>query len=72
MQEASMNCPKCEAEMEEGFVGDSIRHQVVAPFWYSGAFKISFWGGLGLRKRKRYYVQTWRCTGCGYLESYAL
>jgi Domain of unknown function (DUF6487) len=65
-----MKCPKCEAEMEQGFIADQVR-AAWPPFWYSGIFKRSFWGGLSGKKRKAFYVQSWRCTGCGYLEAYA-
>lgn len=64
-------CPKCEQEMELGFVVDRTYGGHLLPAWYSGVFKRTFWGGLGLGKRKSFYVQTLRCTACGYLESYA-
>jgi hypothetical protein len=60
--------------MEQGFVADAThphRYSQLA-VWYSGAPTRSFWGGLNLRDRTRFYVQTWRCSECGYLESYAL
>jgi hypothetical protein len=66
-----MDCPKCDEEMEQGFVLNRV-HEVTAPHWYSGMFKRTFWGGVDLKNRKRFYVQTWRCTECGYLEAYAL
>lgn len=64
-------CPKCEREMELGFVANATFGGHVVSTWYSGPFKPSFWRGLGLRKRKAFYVRTLRCTNCGYLESYA-
>ena len=66
-----MNCPKCSSAMELGFIADVTHGGVVAPRWYSGRLEWSFWGGLRLRKRACLYVQTMRCTQCGYLESYA-
>lgn len=66
-----MNCSKCEAEMEQGFIADHVHGGAYASFWYSGVFKRSFWGGFGAKNRKAFYVQSWRCTGCGYLEAYA-
>lgn len=66
-----MDCPKCQAHMELGFVADATYGGLRMPVWYSGPFKRSFWSGLGLRKRKAFYVQTMRCTACGFLEQYA-
>jgi predicted nucleic-acid-binding Zn-ribbon protein len=67
-----MNCPKCKEEMEQGFIADSGHGKYFAQFWHSGLFKRSFWGGIaGAKSRKQVQVQTWRCTGCGYLEAYA-
>lgn len=68
-----MECLRCKGKMESGFVGDAGHYNSVQPaVWYSGRPERSFWGGLKLRGRKRIYVQTLRCAGCGYLESYAL
>ena len=66
-----MNCVKCQGEMEQGFIANHVMRRIEAPVWYAGAFERSFWSGLSLGKRKRFYVQTWRCAGCGYLEAYA-
>ncbi len=53
-----MNCPKCEGEMERGFIPDwGHGGQTKAPFWYSGVFKSSFWGGIkDVKHRRQFYV----------------
>jgi len=56
--------------MAEGFTTDHVLRRVELPVWHAGPFKRSFWSGLGLGKRQAFFVQTWRCTDCGYLESY--
>jgi len=70
-----MECLRCQSEMELGFVGDATHNHYVrwirAPVWYAGPLEWSFWGGLKLSKRRQIFVQTMRCVGCGYLESYA-
>lgn len=66
-----MDCPKCQAHMELGFIADATYIAVLMQVWYSGKYNPSWWGGLRLRKRKTYYVQTMRCTACGFLEQYA-
>jgi hypothetical protein len=59
-------CPKCSGEMEKGFLGDkSDLANEVRQCWGTG---ISITGG-GLDNS--HPVTTYRCTSCGYLESYA-
>lgn len=67
-----MECPKCEGEMQQGFIPDLAHYRnPELPVWYPGTFKRSFWGGIAGKTRQRLYVQTWRCADCGYLEAYA-
>lgn len=69
-----MECLRCQGEMEAGFTGDQGYHRTSmrGQVWYSGRPQWSFWSGLKLKGRRQIYVQTMRCTSCGYLESYAL
>ena len=65
-------CPKCQSSMSEGFIvdnGDSGRRHVSA--WVEGQPEKSIWTGLKLRGRTPVQIATWRCGGCGFLESYA-
>jgi hypothetical protein len=39
--------------------------------WIDGAPEPSFWSGLKLKGHQRLPVTTYRCSACGYLESYA-
>ena len=39
--------------------------------WVSGSAEKSFWTGVKLSGRAKFEVSTLRCTGCGYLESFA-
>jgi hypothetical protein len=65
-------CPKCQRAMEEGFLLDKGHMNVASTAeWLEGAPESSFWTGLKTRDRERLSVRTFRCTGCGYLESYA-
>ena len=61
--------------MEEGFVGDNNLTNVIPSIWIEGSTESSFWTGMSGVKatgRTKRRVQTYRCTGCGYLESFAL
>ena len=58
--------------MESGFVIDKVGNDSSrAPEWAEGAPERSFWTGLKLDGRERHTVVTYRCSRCGYLESYA-
>lgn len=72
MSSESTQCPKCRGQMEPGFLLDKAHHdQLKSSEWLEGQPESSFWGGLKTKGRDRFPVRTNRCTGCGYLESYA-
>ena len=66
-------CPKCASAMEEGFLLDKTDPTgfPLAPEWAEGTPEPSMWTGLKLKGRVRHKVTTYRCTHCGFLESYA-
>jgi hypothetical protein len=64
-------CPKCHGAMEVGFVVDNTYGAVAASEWASGEPVYSIWTGMKMRGRERHPVITYRCAGCGFLESYA-
>ena len=72
MREKRIECPRCKKAMSTGFMldrGDSDRKHVAQ--WIEGVPEKSFWTGLSVKKRVVIPAVTYRCTGCGYLESYA-
>ena len=73
MSDKSIKCPKCNAEMDEGFILDKGHYnaQMVSQ-WVEGAPERSIWTGIKTKGRDKFQVTTYRCSGCGYLESYAL
>ena len=60
-------CPKCGAEMEEGF---TLEHRQAAR-WISGQPETSFLGDIKASGREHRAIESYRCVVCGYLESYA-
>ncbi len=62
-----MNCSKCKARMEDGFIPDS---QLGPEFWVPGPRPSSFWKRL-LGYKNSVPITTYRCPKCGALESYA-
>ncbi len=67
------DCPKCQAPMSPGFVVDQGDYSITTvSTWQSGAPRKSFWSGVNQSEPDQIEITTWRCTRCGYLESYAL
>ena len=72
VREKRVECPKCKKVMGPGFIldrGNNDRKR--AAEWVEGVPQKSIWTGLATSKRLTLPVMTYRCTGCGYLESYA-
>ncbi len=68
---ANPTCPKCGRSMEEGFLADESHGAVKPSRWVGGPPEKSFWQGTKTRGKPKFGVTTFRCSGCGYLESYA-
>jgi hypothetical protein len=64
-------CPKCRNKMEDGYIMDEGYGTVHASRWVEGPPEKSFWTGMKTSGRNKVQVTTYRCTSCGYLESYA-
>ena len=61
-----MICPKCNAEMKEGFLaGPRVTE------WIEGPLEKSVLLGVNIQDRERKVIRTFRCVNCGFLESYA-
>ncbi len=58
--------------MEPGFVLDRNRFDDRQSTWVEGSLQSNIWtGSVKSSEREQVPVTTYRCTGCGYLESYA-
>jgi uncharacterized protein DUF6487 len=64
-------CPKCSAEMETGFLLGRGRQLYRPAEWFEGQPEINWLGRIRLRSKRRFRVQSLRCTQCGFLEQYA-
>ena len=71
MTETNTICPKCQSEMQEGFLIDSIHGGSKVTEWLSGTPKKNSWTGISMKDEQKIQVSTYRCVKCGYLESYA-
>jgi len=68
-----LSCPKCQGSMVQGFIADfaDMGVNAIVSTWVEGQPKSSFWFGTKTPTDKRIPVGTYRCSACGYLESYA-
>jgi hypothetical protein len=71
MTDSALMCPKCRSNMEQGFILDHTYGARLIGYWAAGAPEKSFWMGTKLPKEKLVPVSVFRCSGCGFLESYA-
>lgn len=69
----SMTCPKCSGHMESGFMVDRAGGAAnLQAKWVEGEPTPRFWlHGVKMHGREPLPVTTFRCDGCGYLESFA-
>ncbi len=59
-------CPRCDGMMETGFLLDAHGRSVQQCLWAEGEMWVHM-----LEGKRRLPVSTYRCTDCGYLESFA-
>jgi hypothetical protein len=73
MANGASDCPKCGAEMEQGFLLDYMygKRNRTQSVWVEGPAATSIWTGVKLGGRRRINVSGLRCTSCGFLEFYA-
>src|SRR5215216_2526677 len=66
------NCPKCGNLMDRGFIPDEYHDRNEVTVWVQGRPERSLeTGAVVLSGTRMWQVVTYRCTGCGYLESFA-
>ena len=71
MRHTPQQCPKCDGQMEQGFILDMTYGARLVSQWAAGAPVKSFWTGTKLPEDKLIPIGAFRCASCGYLESYA-
>jgi hypothetical protein len=71
MSAEANRCPKCNGEMVQGFTFESEGPKRIVTTWVEGAPEKGLWHSTKVPAEKCIPVGTFRCSGCGYLESYA-
>jgi hypothetical protein len=65
-------CPKCSGRMEPGFIRDRAAGGAnLQAQWVEGPPTFWFGGRVDLQGLEPVPIATFRCGGCGFLESYA-
>jgi hypothetical protein len=64
-------CPKCQGDMEAGFIPDFSYGTILQSNWFAGDAEKSWRGSIKTSGKRQIVITTDRCTKCGYLESYA-
>jgi hypothetical protein len=72
MATGERKCPDCSGKMVEGFILDMTYGGQLVPRWLKGSPERSMWTGLKAKGKECRSVETYRCTKCGLLRSYAL
>jgi hypothetical protein len=71
MDADSGRCPKCKGEMVRGFILDRTHGGIHLSRWNEGTPRSSFWFGTREPEAEGIPIGVFRCSECGFLESYA-
>jgi hypothetical protein len=63
-------CPKCQGDMQPGFVMDKNNHLQAVAHWFAGQPKKSFWIGTKTPDES-FPLGAYRCINCNYVEFFA-
>lgn len=64
-------CSRCGGPQKEGFLLDCSQNVFRVGHWAEGAPAYWILRILKMRGRRKLPMQSWRCTKCGLLETYA-
>jgi hypothetical protein len=69
---SKIDCPRCSrGELILGFIADYSHASIRVSTWVEGHPERAFLTGTKAPPEKSIPVGTFRCSNCGYLESYA-
>ena len=71
MAAPALVCPKCDSPMVQGFIADFGHAHITVSTWVEGPPEKSFWYGTKVPAARCVPIGTFRCSTCGFLESYA-
>ena len=71
MSNETLQCPKCQGQMIQGFVPDYTEGATLVGGWHKGQPNKSFWTGTKAPLRDGMPIGAFRCQKCGFLEFYS-
>jgi hypothetical protein len=67
----NFKCSKCSGEMQEGLVVDFNYAGILRSMWVEDQAQNSAGQGPTVKGKRKVKTITYRCSNCGYLDSYA-
>jgi DNA-directed RNA polymerase subunit RPC12/RpoP len=67
----NFKCSKCSGEMQEGLVVDFNYAGILRSMWVEDQGQNSAGQGPAVKGKRKVKTITYRCSNCGYLDSYA-
>ncbi|MEO8276791.1 MAG: hypothetical protein ABI639_11280 [Thermoanaerobaculia bacterium] len=64
-------CSRCSGPQKEGFILDATHNGFAIGHWAEGVPTFWFLKFLKTKGRRKFPMQSWRCSKCGLLETYA-
>jgi hypothetical protein len=71
MHDETTDCPKCHGDMIRGFTFETHGPRRIVTGWVEGAPERTAMQGVKVAMGTVIPVAVFRCSGCGFLESYA-
>jgi ribosomal protein L44E len=65
------NCSKCNSDMQQGLVVDLSYAGIIQSMWIEDQPENSVVAGIADHHKRKAKTITYRCSNCGFLDSYA-
>ena len=66
-----LNCSKCDSHMQQGVVVDMSYAGILRSMWVEDQAENSVIAGIPDHHKRKVNTITYRCSNCGFLDSYA-
>ena len=66
-----LNCSKCDSYMQQGVVVDLSYAGILRSMWVEDQAENNVVAGIPDHHRRKVKAITYRCSNCGFLDSYA-
>jgi hypothetical protein len=66
-----LNCSKCNGDMQEGLVVDLSYAGILRSMWVEDEPETQVVAGIADNHKRKLKTITYRCSNCGFLDSYA-